>query len=79
MAQPLNTVSNIYIIYLLVVIEGYTMLRYKQVSGNSNVAFEYPLIALLIKDPEAPDFSPYVSMEDETTFNNWMYIRKKRA
>jgi hypothetical protein len=43
------------------------------------VAFEYPLIALLIKDPEAPDFSPYVSMEDETTFNNWMYIRKKRA
>jgi hypothetical protein len=54
---------------------------YKQVSGNSNIAFNYPLRALIIKnDPEYYDYSPEISMtiESETTFRNWMYVRKKR-
>jgi hypothetical protein len=58
------------------------MIGYKQVSGNSNVAFEYPLKALLIKnDSETPDFSPEISIffEEDATFNNWMYIRKNRT
>lgn len=54
---------------------------YKQVSGKSNIAFEYPLRALVIRnDSDSSDFSPDISMgfENESTFNNWMYIRKKR-
>jgi hypothetical protein len=54
---------------------------YKQVSGNSNVAFEYPLRALLIRNnSDAQDFSPEISMslENDVTFNNWMYVRKNR-
>ncbi len=57
------------------------MFGYKQVSGNSNIAFETPLRALLIKDPDATDYAPEISMimDDNTTFNNWMYIKKQRA
>ena len=54
---------------------------YKRVSGNSNIAFGYPLRALIISnDLDDPDFTPDIGMDldDEATFNNWMYIRKKR-
>ncbi len=62
--------------------EGAIMINgYKQVSGNSNIAFDYPLRALIIKsDPDSYDHSPGISMaiESETTFNNWMYVRKNK-
>jgi len=53
---------------------------YKRVSGNSNVAFEYPLRALVISSDEEYDFSPDIgiNLDEERTFNNWMYIRKRR-
>ena len=57
------------------------MLGYKQVSGNSNVVFDKPIIALLIRDPDSPDFSPEISsiLDEDSTFNNWMYIRKSQS
>ena len=54
---------------------------YIRVTGNSNVAFNYPLRALVISNyKDETDFEPDIStsLEDEVIFNNWMYIRKKR-
>ena len=53
---------------------------YIRVTGNSNVAFDYPLRALVISNyPEETNYAPDIStsLEDEIIFNNWMYIRKK--
>ena len=54
---------------------------YKRVSGNSNIAFNYPLRALVItNDLDNVNFQPDIglSLDDDSIFNNWMYIRKKR-
>lgn len=54
---------------------------YIRVTGNSNVAFNYPLRALVISNyTDENDYEPNIStnLEDEIIFNNWMYIRKKR-
>ena len=54
---------------------------YKRVSGNSNRAFDYPLRALIINNaPDLQDFEPDINMDfdDDSLFNNWMYIRRRR-
>ena len=54
---------------------------YIRVTGNCNIAFNYPLRALIITNSDyEPDFEPDISntLDDEMSFNNWMYIRKKR-
>jgi hypothetical protein len=54
---------------------------YIRVTGNSNIAFVYPLRALVItKTPDEDDFEPDIStdLEGDMSFNNWMYIRKQR-
>ena len=53
---------------------------YIRVTGNSNIAFGYPLGALIItNDIAESDFEPNISalLDDDRTFNNWMYIRRK--
>lgn len=69
-------------LYINLLKEGISMADgYKRVSGNSNIAFDYPLRALIISsDFEDPDFSPDISMslDDDSVFSNWMYIRKRR-
>jgi len=54
---------------------------YKRVSGNSNIAFDCPLRALIISNElDDIDFSPDIGfdLDNDLTFNNWLYIRKKR-
>ncbi|WP_455392710.1 hypothetical protein [[Eubacterium] cellulosolvens] len=54
---------------------------YIRVTGNSNIAFDYPLKALLISNNlQEADFEPDISssLEEDLIFNNWMYVRKKR-
>ena len=54
---------------------------YIRVTGNSNIAFEYPLRALVISnDLNESDYEPDISsnLEEDTIFSNWMYIRKRQ-
>jgi hypothetical protein len=54
---------------------------YIRVTGNSNIAFNYPLRALVISsDLNETDYEPDISsdLEDDIIFNNWMYIRKRQ-
>ena len=54
---------------------------YIRVTGNSNIAFNYKLRALLISNNiEENDFEPEISssLEEDVIFNNWMYLKKKR-
>ena len=54
---------------------------YKRVSGNSNIAFDYPLRALVISNEETePGFDPEISMylNENPILVNWMYIRKNK-
>ena len=53
---------------------------YIRVTGNSNIAFDYPLRALIISnDLNDTDYEPAISskLEEDIFFNNWMYIRKR--
>ncbi len=53
---------------------------YIWVTGNSNIAFNYPLRALVItNNSDVADFEPDISscLDEDLCFNNWMYIRKK--
>ena len=81
MAQTLNRVRNIYA-YSCLGKEGSSMVNgYRRVTGNSNIAFNYPLRALLISNNvEENNFEPDISssLEEEVIFNNWMYLRKRR-
>ena len=54
---------------------------YIRVTGNSNIAFDYPLRALVISNNlEESDFEPDIGtdLEDDLIFNNWMYLRRKK-
>jgi len=54
---------------------------YIRVTGNSNIAFGYPLRALVItKTSDEDNFEPNISsdLEGDISFSNWMYIRKQR-
>jgi hypothetical protein len=54
---------------------------YIRVTGNSNIAFRYPLRALVISNNiEDADFEPNISttLDEDTSFNNWLYLRKKK-
>ena len=69
--------------YIIMIKEGRTMEKgYIRVTGNSNIAFNYPLRALVITtDDYEPDYEPDISTDltEEISFNNWMYIRKKKG
>ena len=54
---------------------------YIRVTGNSNIAFDYPLRALVISNNlEESDFEPDIGtdLEEDLIFNNWMYLRRKK-